>query len=435
MGLSGNKKKVVLAGSVTTQSGYGSHARDIARALILSEKYDVSIIPIRWGNTPQDALNPEREGDRIILDRLVPGNLQYKPDVFIHVTIPNEFQPIGNLNIGITAGIETTACKPEWIEGCNRMDLVLATSTHSADVLKSMQYEQRNSQTGQVVNILKCTTDIEVLFEGIDTDVYNDRPDKTHRIYEYLSDIPESFCYLFVGHWLQGDVGHDRKDIGMLIKTFIDVFKRKSTKNRPALVLKTSLAGFSKMEYQQIHDRIQDIRNMCRSSGWEGDLPNIYVLQGNLTDSEMNTLYNHPKIKSMVSFTKGEGFGRPLLEFSMTGKPMIVSGWSGQLDFLDPEYYTLLPGKLEQVHPSAVNDWIIPESRWFTVNYTIAAQRMQAVMDKYPEYAKKSKKRKSYMRKTYSLSAMGDLLDKYIDSTTNVIKPQLKTIQLPKLKS
>ena len=51
---------------------------------------------------------------------------------------------------------------------------------------------------------------------------------------------------------------------------------------------------------------------------------------------EMNSIYNHSKVKAMVSLTKGEGFGRPLLEFSLSQKPLIVSGWSGHMDFLPP---------------------------------------------------------------------------------------------------
>ena len=57
-----------------------------------------------------------------------------------------------------------------------------------------------------------------------------------------------------------------------------------------------------------------------------------------MTDEEMNSLYNHPKVKAMVSFTKGEGFGRPLAEFGTTGKPIIASNWSGHLDFLSAPF-------------------------------------------------------------------------------------------------
>ena len=89
---------------------------------------------------------------------------------------------------------------------------------------------------------------------------------------------------------------------------------------------------------------------------------------GFLTDEEMNQLYNHPKIKSMITLTKDDGFGRPLLEFSMTGKPIIASNWSGHKDFLPMDKAIMLGGKLTQVHESAVDDFILKDSKWFTSN-------------------------------------------------------------------
>ena len=73
----------------------------------------------------------------------------------------------------------------------------------------------------------------------------------------------------------------------------------------------------------------------------------------------MNALYNHPKIKAMVSFTKAEGFGRPLLEFSSIGKPVISPHYSGQKDFLKQEFICALPGELTPIHSSAKNDYLI----------------------------------------------------------------------------
>ena len=55
----------------------------------------------------------------------------------------------------------------------------------------------------------------------------------------------------------------------------------------------------------------------------------------------MNELYNHPKVKAMVSMTKGEGYGRPLAEFGLSKKPIIASGWSGQCRFPNSRYILL----------------------------------------------------------------------------------------------
>lgn len=439
MGL--NKPTVVVAGSVTTRSGYGSHARDIVRALINSDKYDVRVVPIRWGNTPQNALNENDQKDKVIIDRFTSFNMNTQPDIFIHITIPNEFQPIGKYNIGLTAGIETTACKKEWVDGCNRMDLVLTTSNHSKQALLGSKYEQRDSKTGKVVNVIQCQRPMEVLFEGIDTEIYRrKKSDGKSKIVSTLNEIEEDFCFLFVGHWLQGELGQDRKDVGMLVKTFLDAFRMKAKRNMPALVLKTSMASFSRSELHEIQDKLNNIRNIVRRGNPKVRIPNVYILHGELSDIEMNELYNHPKIKSMISFTKGEGYGRPLLEFTTTGKPVLASAWSGQLDFLNPDHSILLQGKLTEVHPTAQNDWIINGSKWFTVDYQSALQRMVSVHKDYDKYLSETRKHIKYTKENFSMEAMQEKLCEYIDSIEEYAgksiqsQPVQNQLKLPKLK-
>jgi hypothetical protein len=166
-----------------------------------------------------------------------------------------------------------------------------------------------------------------------------------------------------VGHWMQGALGHDRKNVGLTIKYFFDAFKNQ--KSAPALILKVSTGRNSYMSREAILDRI----NIIKSTYKNDTLPNVYILNGGLSDVEMNELYNHPKIKSMFSMTKGEGYGRPLQEFAMVGKPVIVSNWSAQVDFIKPEHHTLLNGEVKKVHASAVNDFIIADSSWFYVDF------------------------------------------------------------------
>jgi hypothetical protein len=430
--------KLVIAAPVTSRSGYGDHARDIALALIQMGGYDVKIIPTRWGNTPQNALKANVPGHQMIKERLIPGNLDAQPDIFVHLTIPNEFQPAGKFNIGITAGIETTLCKPEWVEGCNRMDLVITTSRHSAEVFRQSIFEKRDKVTQQVVEAIRLAKPVEVLFEGIDPTVYTGKQSAgSVDLKAYMKSIPEEFCFLFVGHWLQGTMGNDRKDVSMLVRTFMDVFKRKAPRNRPALILKTSMAGFSMVEKDGIVDRIYQIQEMIRGTGWKGELPSVYLLHGELSGEEMNDLYNHPKVKAMVSFTKGEGFGRPLLEFTTTGKPVICSGWSGQLDFLKPDYSVLLPGQVGRVDPSAANEWIMAESEWFTVNYHAAAQILFDVYEHYEKYLERSRKHKKFTIESYTFDKMQQklraILDQYLSGTQNGVDSVPKRAEMPKI--
>ena len=436
-------KKIVFAGPVQTRSGYGARSRDICKSLIKSG-YDLSIIPLPWGSTPIDALNETNPEDKELIQRFHAGPLNYQPDVFVHCTIPNEFQSVGKFNIGITAGIETDTCQPEWIDGCNRMNLVLTSSEHSKKVFETIEFEKRDKQTNQPVGRIKCSTPIEVLFEGIDTSVYF-KKDKleTSKLKTHLDSLPDKFLYLFVGHWLQGDLGQDRKDVGMMVHTFLTTFMHDSENNRPALLLKVSLAGFSLPERHSIEDRIHQIKQMIRDTGFKGEFPNVYLLFGDLTDAEMNDLYNHSKVKALVSFTKGEGFGRPLLEFTTTGKPVIVSNWSGQVDFMNSEYCYLLPGGLNKVHESAVNQWIIADSKWFTVNYGFAATILRNMYTSYQNAVSKCKGHIKHTLDNFTIEKMQKKLEEYLENTDKFLnmknipiqnKLTLPKLNLPKLK-
>ena len=103
-------------------------------------------------------------------------------------------------------------------------------------------------------------------------------------------------------------------------------------------------------------------------------LPNIYLLHGSLSTEEMNKLYNHPKVKCFVSFTHGEGFGRPLLEASLSEKPVIAPNWSGHIDFIHPDYNILIGGELKNVHKSAANQFLLKESQWFNIYDNVASK-------------------------------------------------------------
>ena len=426
---------IIVQGPVATRSGYGNHTRDIVHSLIAMDKYDIVILSLPWGACPMDALNSQNEKDRLIIDRLAKSNIDRQADIFIQISVPNEFgidqqgKPIkpGKFNIGITAGIETNQVPANFIEGCNRMDLIITTSNHSKVGLVETRYDKIDNNTKQKLGELKCTTPVEVLFEGMDLDTYFKTTELDKSIVDELSTIKEKFCYLFVGHWIKGGIGHDRKDVGMMIKTFCETFKNKEARNQPALILKTSGAAFSIMDRDDI---LKKIKLICDPYGHKS--PKVYLLHGDLTDYEMNSLYNHPKIKAMLSFTKGEGFGRPLMEFGATGKPIIASGWSGQLDFLHPEHCSLLPGQLTNVDRSASDVFLLQEAKWFTVNYQYASTIIKDVEKNYETYLEKSRKQPKYINENFSLQQMTEKFTNIIDTYAKI--PESVAFKLPELK-
>ena len=428
------KPLLLLMAPVNTVSGYGARSRDIAHALIASDKYDVKIWPTRWGTTPQNYLNDQDETDKLLIDRCLSNpQLSQQPDIFVQITVPNEFQRIGKYNIGITAGIETTIASAPWIEGCNRMDLVLTSSEHSKKVFLDSTWQKHDQNTQQLLGTIKIEKPMEVLFEGVDLTKYFKASEIHESVNDQLKLVKEDFAFLFVGHWLKGDMGQDRKDISGLIKTFLETFKNKPSSSRPALILKTSAADFSPLDREDMLNRIEMISNTVQ--GGVGELPSIYVVHGDLTDDEMNSLYNHPKIKAHITLTKGEGFGRPLAEASLSEKVIIAPNWSGQVDFL--KHTIQVPGQLTQVHPSAAWDEVIlQDSMWFTADYGQAGEAMKFAFDKKnaKTIATLAKRQASVIKREFTLEMMADKLLSFIPEQPAIQIPTLKKIELPKLK-
>ena len=413
------KPNLIISCPASSRSGYGDHARDLIHSLIAMDKFNIQILDQRWGICPRDAM-PEEFSEMVI------PKLTLKPNIWVQVTVPNEFQQIGEYNIGITAGMETDRVSPEWLEGANRMDLVIVPSEHSKKVFETSKYQGHDPKTKQPTHELKLTTNVEVLFEGLDMSVFNKNVKDCENLYSSLDSIPEKNCYLVAGHWLKGQFGHDRKDIGGTIRVFLEAFKNKSAKNQPALVLKTSKTSYSVTDREELLDRIRQIR---ATIGPSGHVPNVYLLHGDLTPKEMNGLYHHPKIKAMLSFTHGEGFGRPLLEFGITGKPILATNWSGHLDFLSKNG-VLLQGQLQPVDESA--QWekvIVKEANWYYVDYGYAMGVIKDVESNYKKHLVKSRKQKQYIKDNFTLDKMTELFTKQMEAHLPNFEPELPKLE------
>ena len=422
------KKLMLICAPVSSRSGYGDHARDLVRSFLNLNKFEIKILDVPWGETPRDALDDKL--DKNIIDCfLSQPNMSRQPDVYVDIRIPNEFQTWGKVNIGITAGIETTAVSSNWIENANKMDLVIVPSEHSKEGFVKALYEKMqqlpNGQQ-QKVGEMKLEKPIEALFEGVDENLF--KPIDNSSL-DLVDDIKEDFAFLHVGLWGKGGYGEDRKDISKLIKIFYESFANK--KEQPALLLKSNGATFSILDREDCLSKINQLKSQFPKD-WK--LPNVYLLHGSLSSEEINKLYNHPKVKAFVSLTHGEGFGRPMLEASMVGLPVIASGWSGQMDFLSQKDSMLLGGNLVQVPKSQIwKDIIIEEAQWFNVNETQTYKAMNYCFENYEEVKKKALNLMKTNRDKFTLDKMTEKLGEIITPIVDKVPTQVG-LNLPKLK-
>jgi len=412
-------RKVVISSPVATQSGYGHHAREIIKQFIdkKGKEWEINLLSMPWGNTPFTYPIPSDWKQRFIG---LP--LQTKPDIWVQITVPNEFQAVGQYNIGVTAGTEGSVCNPEWIDRINQMQLIIVPSEFTKKT-----FEDTAAQSGKPI-----TTNIQVISEYFDDTVYSNKNVTTS--IPALDSIKEKNAFLMCGHWLQGNLGEDRKNISGALHCFFTAFKDKQRSTHPALVLKTSGATYSVTDRWEIEKKIEQVRNTFGNEVHK--LPPVYLLHGDLTNAEMNALYNHPKIKAMVSFTKAEGFGRPLLEFASTGKPIMAPHYSGQADFLKKEFICALPGTMTNIHESAANDFLLKEAQWFTVDYGYASKMFVDILKNTKKWNELSKRQRYFVNSNFTETCITKRYDevlKIIDTGIESI-PKHVELKLPKLK-
>jgi hypothetical protein len=276
------KQMILICGPISSRSGYGDHARDIFKAIHSLDKYDIKIMDVPWGNCPRNALKGEDKSglfSEMEKAMIKPGpkgfQLPQQPDVYIDVRIPNEFQKIGKINIGVTAGVETTVVSPAFLEGCNKMDCTIVVSEHSKAGFVNAIYDKLAQQpdgSQQKVGQHKLEKPIEVLFEGLSKDKFYSKKSTEIKtdIKKTINDIKESFCYLMVGQWCKGNYGEDRKDIARGIKIFLETFANRPSP--PALIIKTNGATNSILDREDCINKIKQVKKLFPD---DIKLPNI----------------------------------------------------------------------------------------------------------------------------------------------------------------
>ena len=341
-------KRVLVRGPVLTQSGYGEHARMILRALREREDlFDIYIVPVGWGQT---GWLSERTEFRSWMDSVIQKTgiaIQQKTqfDISVQVSIPNEFERLAPVNIGVTAGIETTKVAPQWLQKCNEMNKIIVPSTFAKWGFENTTYEGQD-QYGSPAT-LKLQVPIEVISYPVRDDV------EVLPEFSSLGLNEDDFAYILVGQW------GPRKNMENAIGWWLE----ENWEQNVTLIVKTSHRRNNIMDRNFTENRM---KNLIRSIA--NDKPkrkcSLKLLHGDMSEAEMKTLYHHPAIKCMITTAHGEGFGLPLFEFAQTGKIIVAPGWSAYLDFL-----TYINEKNEKV------------SGFLEVDYTIGPVQQEAVWD------------------------------------------------------
>ena len=323
------KHKILIRGPVFSVSGYGEQARLAIRSLRNREDLDLYVIPINWGKTGwMSSITEERDWiDSLVLKTANHINAGGSFDMSLQITIPNEWEKMAPINVGYTAGIETTIVAPEWIEKSRIMDKIIVVSEHSKNVFLNTVYTMTHKQTGETHDI-RCETPIDVV--GFATRLVEPDPD-------YTLDLDYDFNFLVVSQW------GPRKNMRNTLKWFLE----ECYDQEVGLVLKIQMANNSIPDRYRVADTVSGIvKEFDRENPDTDRKCKVYILHGDLSENQMHALYNDPKIMALISLSHGEGFGLPIFEAAYNGLPVIAPGWSGHLDFL---YASVQSGKKTKI--------------------------------------------------------------------------------------
>tara|TARA_R100001594_G_scaffold148761_1_gene204745 strand:+ start:7712 stop:9799 length:2088 start_codon:yes stop_codon:yes gene_type:complete len=390
------KTKVLLRGPILTRSGYGEHTRFVARALRMHEdKFDIYIQPITWGKTSWLLRD---EDDRTWVDQMINKTAHYiksggQFDLSLQVTIPNEWEKIAHKNIGITAGVESTKISPTWVEKSAVVDKIIVVSNHAKEGFVRTSYHATHKETGQVLEDFRCTTPVEVV----------NYPVKLFKPAKLGIKLDYDFNFLAIAQW------GPRKNLDNTIKWFVEEFIDQEV----GLVVKANIAKNNKIDRVYTTQRLQALL-----SNYPNRKCKVYLLHGEMDDSEIAALYKHPKIKAFVTTTHGEGYGLPIFEAAYSGMPIIAPDWGGHLDFVyiptnatsgarKKAMFAKIDYTLANIQDEAVWEGVLEkESHWCYPDQGSYKMRLREVYKNYPSFKEQARELEKYILEEFEYNKM-----------------------------
>jgi len=407
------KKKVIVRAPILTQSGYGEHARFIMRALKAKEEYfDIYAIPIEWGKLNwewQDT--PERKWLDQIIEKTIMHNASGGAyDLSIQITIPNEWEKIAPINIGVTAGMETNAVAPEWIQRSQLVDRIITISEHSKMTYLKTTYDAQDPKTGEIFRNFRCTTPIDIVRYPVK---------QTHDL-DLGLELDYDFNFFINAVWTP------RKNLVNTIKWFVEEFIDQEV----GLVLKTNVMKNCLYDKNLTSNKLGDLL-----SKYPNRKCKVYLVHGYMKEEEMSSIYSNEKIKAYICMSHGEGFGLPVFEAAYNGIPVIAPEWSGYIDFmrlpvkdkkgkekfksaLSKVDYSILPVQREVVWKGVIND----DMKWCFPDQGSYKMRLREVYKDYGRFKKRAGLLQEHLKETYTAE---NQYKKVFDSISKVVDFQL----------
>ncbi|MDP1874855.1 glycosyltransferase family 4 protein [Phenylobacterium sp.] len=104
----------------------------------------------------------------------------------------------------------------------------------------------------------------------------------------------------------------------------------------------------------------------------------VQTITREMSDNEVKNLFRNADV--FVSLHRSEGFGRGLAEAMALGTPVVATGWSGNMDFMDAETALLVDHRLVPVKPG---EYLHGEGQhWAEPDVAQASRLIEQVLDR-----------------------------------------------------
>lgn len=386
-------KTVLLRAPLLTKSGYGVHARQIARWLFdLSDSnpnLDIHTELLNWGDCSWYT-------DIYACDGLIGRCLQAsskrleKYDITIQLQLPSEWCPeLGHYNVGVTAGIEATHCNPSWTTAIQSMDLVIVPSEFSKKSLLS--------------NNIKVTTPVVVVPESFPDEMLEQNITQT----EFGFDTKFNFL-LFGQSTMGGDVQSDRKNIPLTLKWLFEEF---SQNEDVGVILKTNMGSYGGVDRMKCEKLFENYSDSIKKSAF----PRFYLVHGDMDECEVLSLYKEPSVKALVSLTHGEGFGLPLLEAAACDLPVICTDWSAHTEFLNHGKFIKIDYSLSPIPETRIDNYIwCRGTKWAVADEADFKQKVRRFYEQHHVPTKNAAALGKIIRNKYNFSEISKAYSKVL---------------------
>lgn len=380
-------KRILIRGPLLTQSGYGVHSRQVFK-WALKQGYDITCQVLPWGITPW-YINSDKLDGLIgeIMKRTTPPSGVY--DASVQIQLPNEWDPsISKINIGVTAAVETTHCNPLWIDACNKMSAVVVPSHFTKEVLEN-------------------SGDIKVPLEVI-PESFPEKFDQPLKQSNFFKSTKTKSNFLLFGQLTSQDTALDRKNTFNTIKVFCETFK---DKKNVGLIVKTNMGTNSTLDKRLSLKMLQAIVSSVR----KGKYPKVQLLHGNLNEDELFKMYNDKSLVSLVSGTRGEGYGLPIIEAASCGLHIIATDWSGHKTFLKPGCWSPVKYKLTQIPNNKIdNNIFMGNSSWAEADQDDLSNNLKRVLKNSKTLQNNNNKQREYLLKNFCQAEIEDRYNKIL---------------------